>query len=174
MSKQTPFRTQSCLQGPISFKFCNVWLLAEAMRHSCLVSQFCFFPSPTNHPVHSRKGQTEGMNTGRSLLCTSDVVWMGFSLSQGGGETAQGCFTAEQPHASAKTWMDGPDELPCVSLHTFIEKGNTSPVLHLYFQAGAQSEPLPCHVLRDAIYYVGKKSRNLGGKIPQGTDKPLR
>lgn len=112
--------------------------------------------------MHSRKGQAEGMDTGRSLLFTSDVVWMGFSVSQGSGEATQGCFTAEQPHASAKTWMDGADELPCASLHTFIEKGITTPVLHLYFQAGAQSEPLPCQVRRDLL--CGKKKVEIWGE----------
>lgn len=140
------------------------------------VSQFYFSPFPTNHPVHSGKGQAEGMSTGRSLLFSSDVMWIGFSLSQGGGETTQGCFSAEhrvheQPQASAKTWMDGGwmgqmnfHVHPCTHLYRYRER-------KYYFHFSFVS-PSRCIVWASALSCAkrcnllcgGKKYRNLRGK----------
>lgn len=49
---------------------------------------------------------------------------------------------------------------PCTHLYRCRER-NTTPVLHFCVQAGAQSEPLPCHVQRDEIYYVEKKKSEI-------------
>lgn len=153
-------------------------MLAERMGHLCVRARLYFPHSPTSHAVHGRKGRAEGTSTGKSLVFASDMVRIGFSLSQGGGQTGRGCFTAEHGGTRATSrlcqdmdgWMDGPDEHPCASLHMFMrvyEKGNTTSLSHFYLQAGSWSKPLPTHMQRAAICWMEKKSE-IWGKNPQG------
>lgn len=154
-------------------------MLAERMGHLCVRARLYFPHFPTNHAVHSRKGRAEGISTGKSLVFASDMVWVGFNLSHGGGQTRRGCFTAEHGGTRPTSrlcqdmdgWMDGADEHRCASLHMFMwvyEKGNTTSLSHFYLPAGSSSEPLPSHMQRAAIYWMEKKIRNLGKKSSGG------